>query len=98
MKRCGLILMAILVLASGCDKQTENLYKIAVFQIIDSPTLNETRKGFLQALADHGLRDGVNVRLTLRNAMGDVVEAQQIAQSGVDVQGVGQRVCCAGSQ
>ncbi|MBM3285434.1 MAG: ABC transporter substrate-binding protein [Candidatus Aminicenantes bacterium] len=80
MKKVGFALVAVLLLASGCKKQPEELFTIAVFQIIDAPTLNETRKGFLQALAENGLRDGVNVRLTIRNAMGDVVEAQRIAR------------------
>jgi putative ABC transport system substrate-binding protein len=33
---------------------------------------------------DNGLRDGVNVRLVVRNAMGDVTEARRIAQEFVD--------------
>ncbi len=80
MKRLSLALIAFFFLFSGCQKKPENLYTIAVFQIIDAPTLNETRRGFLQALADHGLRDSVNIQLNLRNAMGDVVEAQRIAR------------------
>lgn len=80
MKRLGLALWIVFLAASACQEQRENLYTIAVFQIIDAPTLNEARKGFLQALTDHGLRDSVNIRLTFRNAMGDVVEAQRIAR------------------
>jgi len=67
----------------SCQKQPEKLYTLGVFQIIDAPTLNEARRGFLQALTDSGLRDGVNVRLKVRNAMGDVTEAQRIAQEFV---------------
>ncbi len=80
MKRLGFALIAFFLLTSGCQKKSENLYTIAVFQIIDAPTLNETRRGFLQALADHGLRESINIQLNLRNAMGDVVEAQRIAR------------------
>lgn len=81
MKRVSLALMAVLLWTPACHKSSEEgLSTIGVFQIIDAPTLNETRKGFLQALADHGLRDGVGIRLVVRNAMGDVVEAQRIAR------------------
>jgi putative tryptophan/tyrosine transport system substrate-binding protein len=37
----------------------------------------------MQALTDSGLRDGVNIRLEVRNAQGDVTEAQRIAQEFV---------------
>jgi putative ABC transport system substrate-binding protein len=67
----------------GCGKKAEKMYTIGIFQITDSPTLIETRKGFIKALTDSGLRDGVNVRLEIRNAMGDMKEAQRIAQEFV---------------
>ncbi len=56
------------------------LYTIGIFQFIDSVTLNEVRKGLLQALEDAGLRDGVNVSYKIRNAMGDMSEVERIAQ------------------
>jgi putative ABC transport system substrate-binding protein len=83
MRKWLIIFFAFLVPFLSCKKQTEKLYTLGIFQIIDAPTLNEARKGFMQALADSGLRDGVNVRLKVRNAMGDVTEAQRIAQEFV---------------
>jgi len=71
-------------LSSTCRRPAEKLYTLGIFQITDAPTLNEARKGFIQALMDNGLRDGVNVRLVVRNAMGDVTEARRIAQEYVD--------------
>ena len=71
-------------LSGGCRKSAAELYTFGIFQVTDAPTLNEARKGFIQALMDSGLRDGVNVRLVVRNAMGDVTEAQRIAQEFVD--------------
>jgi len=49
-------------------------------QVIDSPTSSETRRGIIKALEDGGLLDGMNVRLEVRNGMGDISEVQQIAQ------------------
>ncbi len=80
MKKRGFILLAFILLASGCQKRPEELYTIGLFQIIDAPTLNETRRGFIQALTDAGLRDGANIKLIVRNAMGDVTEAQRVAK------------------
>jgi len=71
-------------LSGSCRRPAEKLYTLGIFQITDAPTLNEARKGFIQALMDNGLRDGVNVRLVVRNAMGDVTEARRIAQEYVD--------------
>jgi len=83
MRKWLVIFFAFFLLFLSCKKQAEKLYTLGIFQIIDAPTLNETRKGFMQSLTDQGLRDGVNVRLKLRNAMGDVTEAQRIAQEFV---------------
>lgn len=66
-----------------CQKQEEDLYTIGIFQVNDAPTLNDVRKGFIRALEDNGLSDGENVRLIIRNAMGDIPEVQRIAQEFV---------------
>jgi putative ABC transport system substrate-binding protein len=71
-------------LSGNCRKPAEKLYTFGIFQINDAPTLNEARKGFIQALMDNGLRDGVNVQLVVRNARGDVTEARRIAEEFVD--------------
>jgi putative ABC transport system substrate-binding protein len=83
MRKWLIIFCVLLVSFPGCRKQEAGLYTLGIFQIIDAPTLNETRQGFMQALTDSGLRDGVNVRLIVRNAMGDVTEAQRIAREFV---------------
>ena len=83
MRKWLILLFAFLMTFFGCKKEREKLYTLGVFQIIDAPTLNETRKGFMQALTDKGFRDGVNVRIKVRNAMGDVTEAQRIAREFV---------------
>jgi len=81
----GFVFLFFLAWVSGsCRKPAEKLFTLGIFQITDAPTLNEARKGFIQALMDNGLRDGVNVRLVVRNAMGDVTEARRIAQEFVD--------------
>jgi ABC-type uncharacterized transport system substrate-binding protein len=78
----GLVLLAVL-LFSACPSRRagHDLYTIGIFQVTESTTLGEARKGVLQALENAGLRDGVNVRLKIRNAMGDISEVQRIAES-----------------
>lgn len=84
MKKWPALLLSFLLVFPGCQKRAPKLFTFGIFQVNDAPTLNETRKGILQAFADSGLRDGLNVRIKVRNAMGDVTEAQRIAQEFVD--------------
>lgn len=83
MRKWLILLCIVTVFLPSCRRQEARLYTLGIFQIIDAPTLNETRQGFMQALTDSGLRDGVNVRLIVRNAMGDVAEAQRVAREFV---------------
>jgi putative ABC transport system substrate-binding protein len=82
-KACILVLLVPLLFCF-CRKPPIALYTIGIIQLIDSPTANETRKGLIQALEDGGLKDGVNVRLKIRNGMGDISEVQKIAQEFVN--------------
>jgi len=72
-------------LFGSCGKPAQKLYTLGLFQITDAPTLNEVRRGFIQCLTDNGLRDGIDIRLLVRNAMGDIGEARRIAQEYVDI-------------
>ena len=83
MKKTALLLLLAALLPAGCRKPADRLYTLGVFQITDSPTLTEARRSLIQALAEAGLRDGVNIRLEIRSAMGDTTEAQRIAQQFV---------------
>ncbi|MBN1223854.1 MAG: ABC transporter substrate-binding protein [Candidatus Aminicenantes bacterium] len=76
---CFLLLISIL----SCAPEGDGLYTIAIFQVNDAPTLNVVREAFIQALSDNGLKDGENVTLIIKNAMGDIPEVQRIAQDFV---------------
>lgn len=83
LKRALFLLCSAALLFPACRSKKEKVYTIGLFQINDAPTLQEVRRGFLQALEDHGLRDGVNIRLRIRNASGDIVLAHRIAREFV---------------
>ncbi len=83
MRKRFCVLIAAILLILGCREKAERLYTLGIFQIIDAPTLNETRTGLIQALNDSGLQQGVNINLEIRTAMNDFVEAQRIAQEFV---------------
>lgn len=83
MRKLFIIFILIFFLFISCQKKQDELYTIGIFQVDDAPTLNEVRKGFLRALEDAGLIDGTNIRLIIRNGMGDISEVQRIAQEFV---------------
>ncbi len=87
-RKTALILIPFLALA-GCreTKSPSRLYTIGYFQVVESDTANEARKGFIKALEDNKLEQGINVDLEIRNALGDLTNLQKIAQGFVD-QGV----------
>lgn len=55
-------------------------YKIAISQIVEHPSLDATRDGFLAALKDAGIEEGKNLKVDLNIAQGDSGNNQSIAQ------------------
>jgi len=80
MRKIGVVFLLLFMLFPHCKKAQDHLYTMGIFQVDDAPTLNEVRKGFLRALEDNGLVDGTNIRLIIRNGMGDIPEVQRIAR------------------
>ncbi len=83
MKKLFICLSIVLFFVLSCQKESKSVYTIGIFQVNDAPTLNVVRDSFVQSLEDQGLRDGENIRLILKNAMGDIPEAQRLAQEFV---------------
>jgi putative tryptophan/tyrosine transport system substrate-binding protein len=59
---------------------TEKTYKIAISQIVEHPSLDATRQGFLAALKDAGIEEGKNLTVDFQNAQGDQTNNLSIAQ------------------
>ncbi len=83
MRKYWIFLIATLFLFPVCQKENKDLFTFGLFQVDDAPTLNSVRKGFLSALEEAGLLDGVNIRMVIRNGMGSIPEVQRIAQEFV---------------
>ncbi len=77
-----IVLLVLLTCFYSCSRQ-EDIYTIGIFQVNDAPTLNEVRKGFIQALKDNGLIDGNNIQLIIRNGKGDISKVHRIAREFV---------------
>lgn len=82
-KKIGLLLVISMMLfaATGCGSSgSGQQYKIAISQIVEHPSLNATRDGFLAALKDAGIVEGENLKLDYNNAQGDATNNLTIAQ------------------
>lgn len=79
--------------SSGDSAPTEpaevKTYKIGISQIVEHPSLDATREGFLAALKDNGLIEGENLEVDVGIAQGEpsnnTTIAQGFASKGVDL-------------
>ncbi len=64
--------------ASGDEK--EKTVKIGITQIVEHPSLDAAREGFIAALKDAGYEEGKNLKIDYQNAQGDMNNNASIAQ------------------
>ncbi|RSD20764.1 ABC transporter substrate-binding protein [Mesobacillus subterraneus] len=64
--------------ASGDEK--EKTVKIGITQIVEHPSLDAAREGFIEALKDAGYEEGKNLKIDYQNAQGDMNNNASIAQ------------------
>ncbi|MGK0466956.1 ABC transporter substrate-binding protein [Clostridium sp.] len=71
--------------ASNSDQKLKDkkVIKIGITQIIEHPSLDLAREGFISALKSKGYEDGKNIKIDYQNAQGDMPTAQSIAQNFV---------------
>ncbi|WP_458460744.1 ABC transporter substrate binding protein, partial [Paenibacillus sp.] len=58
----------------------EKSYQIAISQIVEHPSLDATREGFIAALKDAGIEENKNLKIDYNNAQGDSTNILSIAQ------------------
>ncbi len=66
--------------AAAKAPQPGKMYKVGYSQIVDHPSLNETRRGFLDGLKAAGFVEGTNLKFDYQNAQNDVANARNIAE------------------
>lgn len=75
--------------ASETDNGSAESITVGINQFVEHPSLDASREGFIQALADNGYTDGENVTFDVQNAQGDQSTATSIANKfasdGVDL-------------
>ncbi|HBG4695483.1 TPA: ABC transporter substrate-binding protein [Clostridioides difficile] len=67
--------------ASNENKETDSKKQknIGITQLVEHPSLDKAKKGFIKALEDKGYKDGDNIKIDFQNAQNDMPTTQSIA-------------------
>lgn len=68
---------------SSSTSNSKKVLNIGISQLVEHPALDSARKGFVDALASKGFKDGEKVKIDFQNAQGDIPTAQTIASNFV---------------
>ncbi|MBI6871304.1 ABC transporter substrate-binding protein [Clostridium aciditolerans] len=69
--------------ASSSTSNSKKVLNIGISQLVEHPALDSARKGFVDALASKGFKDGEKIKIDFQNAQGDIPTAQTIASNFV---------------
>ncbi|WP_461612114.1 ABC transporter substrate-binding protein [Clostridium sp. Marseille-QA1073] len=78
-------------LLTGCSKDNndklsnsnKDIKTIGITQLVEHPSLDKARDGFIKALEDNGYKDGENIKINYQNAQNDIPTTQMIANKFV---------------
>ncbi len=78
-------------LLTGCSKDNndklsdsnKDIKVIGITQLVEHPSLDKARDGFIKALEDSGYKDGENIKIDCQNAQNDMPTTQMIANKFV---------------
>lgn len=62
------------------NNEKEKSYTISISQIVEHPSLDATRMGFIAALKDAGIEEGKNLKIDYNNAQNDLSNVKTISQ------------------
>ena len=82
-----LVGLATTALITGCSKDNsdseaaskDGIKTIGITQLVEHPSLDSSRVGFIKALEDNGYKDGKNIKIDYQNAQNDLPTTQTIA-------------------
>lgn len=90
-KLLPIVISAFLLLLTACgsggeengskEENEKKVVKIGITQIVEHPSLDAAREGFIAALKDAGYEDGKNLKIDYQNAQGDMNNNMSIAQN-----------------
>lgn len=63
--------------------KSKEIKKIGITQLVEHPSLDKAKDGFIKALSDKGYKDGDNIKIDFQNAQNDMPTTQSIASKFV---------------
>jgi putative ABC transport system substrate-binding protein len=81
---CVLLTLLFVITPGALFGQDKKMVRIGVVKIVSHEALNSDEKGFEEAMAGSGFKEGVNVVYDRQNAQGDMGKANEIAQRFVN--------------
>jgi len=72
------VLLSVLLISFGCSEKKKSVPTIGYVQMLEDATIDEAKRGFLEAIKDAGYEDGKNVTIDFQNAQNDMVLLNQI--------------------
>jgi putative ABC transport system substrate-binding protein len=92
-KLLGMLMMALIMitLMVGCGTENDissadEQLKLGIIQIVEHPSLDAARQGFLDVLQEQGYEEGTNLMIDYQNAQNDQANLQTIARKFVHSQ------------
>ncbi|QED46410.1 ABC transporter substrate-binding protein [Cytobacillus dafuensis] len=91
-KVLSIVLCGVLLILASCGtnsnqtgggNEEKKTVKIGIIQLVEHPSLDGAREGFIAALKDAGYEEGKNLKLDYQNAQGDMNNNMTIAQNFV---------------
>ncbi|WP_079504148.1 ABC transporter substrate-binding protein [Mesobacillus jeotgali] len=89
-KRLAVLLSGAMLMLAACGggnqvsgEKKDKTVKIGITQIVEHPSLDAAREGFIAALKDAGYEEGKNLKIDYQNAQGDMNNNASIAQKFV---------------
>lgn len=79
-RRVGLLLLALLVVAAAAVGAHAEPLLIGITQIVEHPSLDQARQGFIDRMTELGYAEGTDVVYDYHSAQGDMPTAQTIAR------------------
>ncbi|KXT79817.1 ABC transporter substrate-binding protein [Streptococcus oralis] len=76
----GILLTTLVTLHHIKSDKKKDVFRIGISQFITHQSLDATRKGFEEELANQGYIDGENIQITLQNAQGEQRNLKTISQ------------------
>lgn len=81
--RIVLVLLGVLAMFSFSACGRRDVLNLGIIQIVEHPSLDAARNGFLDVLRENGYVEGENLQVDFQNAQGDMPTAQTIARKFV---------------